>query len=119
VGPDLLGQGIVLADTKTASASLGRPLRLRSGTWGPRSTPSAYSPVHAEGSLRLVCYSSVMGEPATKERILKAVEDLPDDATLDEAIEKLCFLAKVERGIQQADAGKTISHDEVKERLLG
>ena len=35
------------------------------------------------------------------------------------AIEKLCFLAKVERGLQQANAGKTVSHDEVKERLLG
>ncbi len=64
-------------------------------------------------------YSSAMGEPVTKERILKAVEELPDDVTLDEAIEKLCFLAKVERGLQQAKAGKTVSHDEVKERLLG
>lgn len=60
-----------------------------------------------------------MGEPVTKERILKAVEELPDDVTLDEAIEKLCFLAKVERGLHQANEGKTISHDEVKERLLG
>ena len=60
-----------------------------------------------------------MGEPVTKERILKAVEELPDDVTLDEAIEKLCFLAKVEPGLQQANAGKTVSHDEVKERLLG
>jgi len=66
-----------------------------------------------------MCYVDFMGEPVAKERILKAVEELPDDATLDEAIEKLCFLAKVERGLQQANAGKTISHDEVKERLLG
>ena len=74
---------------------------------------------HAGGLCRAVCYSSAMGEPVTKERILKAVEELPDDVTLDEAIEKLCFLAKVERGLQQANAGKTVSHDEVKERLLG
>jgi predicted transcriptional regulator len=66
-----------------------------------------------------MCYIAFMGEPVAKERILKAVEELPDDATLDEAIEKLCFLAKVERGLQQANAGKTLSHDEVKERLLG
>ena len=66
-----------------------------------------------------MCYIDFMGEPVAKERILKAVEELPDDATLDEAIEKLCFLAKVERGLQQANAGKTLSHDEVKERLLG
>jgi predicted transcriptional regulator len=66
-----------------------------------------------------MCYIDVMAEPAAKERILKAVEELPDNATLDEAIEKLCFLAKVERGLQQANEGKTISHDEVRERLLG
>lgn len=60
-----------------------------------------------------------MAEPATKDRILKAVEDLPDDATLDEAIEKLCFLAKVERGVKQANEGNTVPHNEVKDRLLG
>lgn len=60
-----------------------------------------------------------MAEPANKERILKAVQELPDDVTLDEAIEKLCFLAKVERGLKQANEGSTVPHDEVKERLLG
>ncbi len=65
------------------------------------------------------CYNPLMAEPATKDRILKAVEELPDDVTLDEAIEKLCFLAKVERGLKQANEGKTVPHDEVKERLLG
>ena len=60
-----------------------------------------------------------MAQPATKDRILKALEELPDDVTLDEAIEKLCFLAKVERGLKQASEGKTVPHDEVKERLLG
>lgn len=66
-----------------------------------------------------MCYTRLMGEPITKDRIRKAVEELPDDVTLDEAIEKLCFLAKVERGLRQADEGETVSHDEVKERLLG
>ncbi len=28
-------------------------------------------------------------------------------------------LAKVERGLKQANEGKTVPHDEVKERLLG
>ena len=78
-----------------------------------------FSLEHAGGPFKRVCYSPVMGEPVTKDRILKVVQELPDDVTLDEAIEKLCFLAKVERGLQQANEGKTVSHDEVKERLLG
>ena len=53
----------------------------------------------------------------TKERIIEAVEDLPADATIEDAMERLLFLAKVERGLKEADAGKTISHMEVKERM--
>jgi len=60
-----------------------------------------------------------MAELATNDRILKAIEELPDDVTLDEAIEKLCFLAKVERGLKLANEGKRVPHDKVKERLLG
>lgn len=52
-----------------------------------------------------------------KEIIIQAVESLPDETTFEEAMERLLFLAKVERGIEQADAGETISHTEVKERL--
>jgi predicted transcriptional regulator len=52
-----------------------------------------------------------------KKKIIEAVDDLPDDATIEDAMERLLFLAKVERGLKQADAGKTIPHMEVKERM--
>ena len=32
-------------------------------------------------------------------------------------MERFLFLAKVERGLKQADAGNTISHPEVRERM--
>ena len=53
----------------------------------------------------------------TKEKIIQAVEELPANATIEDAMERLLFLAKVERGLKQADAGETISHMEVKERM--
>ena len=53
----------------------------------------------------------------TKEKIIRAVEELPPNATIEDAMERLLFLAKVERGLKQADAGETISHMEVKERM--
>ena len=34
-----------------------------------------------------MCYNPFITEPVTKKRILKAVEELPDDVTLNEAIE--------------------------------
>lgn len=58
--------------------------------------------------------------PATaKQKVLEVVELLPPDATIEDAIERLYFLAKVERGLADADAGRLVPHDEVKRRLLG
>jgi predicted transcriptional regulator len=53
----------------------------------------------------------------TKKRVLQAVQDLPDDASIEDAMERLLLLAKLDRGIEQADSGKTISHGQVKERM--
>ncbi|MFA5422274.1 MAG: hypothetical protein WC374_00255 [Phycisphaerae bacterium] len=52
-----------------------------------------------------------------KEKVLEALRELPDDASIEDAMERLLFLAKVDRGIKQADAGKIIDHTKVKERL--
>ncbi len=60
------------------------------------------------------CYSEFM---TTKEKVMRAVDDLPDDATIEDAMERLLFLAKIERGIRQADGGQTISHSMVNERM--
>ena len=60
-----------------------------------------------------------MSEFGTKKKILRVVEQLPDDATIEDAIERLYFLAKIEKGIREADAGLTVSHDEAKKRLSG
>lgn len=45
------------------------------------------------------------------------VDKSPEDATIEDAMERLFFLAKVERGMEDAEAGKTISHEEAKRRL--
>lgn len=59
-----------------------------------------------------------MPESKVKERVIDAVRDLPEDATVEDAMERLYFLAKVEEGIRQADAGETVSHDEARRRIL-
>lgn len=53
-----------------------------------------------------------------KERALEAIRTLPDGATIDEAIERLCFIAKIEEGLRQSDAGLVVSHEEIKKRFL-
>jgi predicted transcriptional regulator len=59
----------------------------------------------------------VMAARTTRDRILDALQDLPPDATVDDAIEKLVFLAKIDAGLAELDEGKGISHEEVKQRL--
>ena len=46
-------------------------------------------------------------------------EALPPEATIEDVIERLYFLAKVERGLAAADQGDVVSHDEARRRLLG
>ena len=58
-----------------------------------------------------------MAPQTRRERILEALQDLSPDATYDEAIERLIFLAKIEAGLAELDSGKSISHEEVKQRL--
>ena len=58
-----------------------------------------------------------MAQPSTKQLIRDAVEKLPADATVEDAMERLYLLAKIERGLAQADAGETLSHEEVRARL--
>jgi predicted transcriptional regulator len=52
-----------------------------------------------------------------KQRILEAVQQLPPDATIEDAMERLYFLAKVERGLADADAGRVVSHEDVRARF--
>lgn len=58
-----------------------------------------------------------MTECFTRDRIIELLRELPADATIDDAIEKLLFVARIERGIAELDAGQGVPHDEVKRRF--
>lgn len=60
-----------------------------------------------------------MSSAGLKQKMVDTVERLPDDATVEDAIERLYFLAKVERGLEQSETGQTTSHEDVKKRFLG
>ena len=53
----------------------------------------------------------------TKEQILQAIRELPDEATVEDAMERLDLLCKVERGIAQADADRKVSQEEARTRM--
>ncbi len=48
-----------------------------------------------------------------------AVEHLPEDATVEDAMDRLYFLAKVARGLDAADRGEVVSHEQARRAALG
>ena len=53
----------------------------------------------------------------TKQKVIRAVQALPADASFEDAMERLLFLAKIEKGLDQANAGQTISHEKVRQKM--
>ncbi|HLP60923.1 MAG TPA: hypothetical protein VK186_23220, partial [Candidatus Deferrimicrobium sp.] len=52
-----------------------------------------------------------------KEQVIKLVETLPEEVTLDDIMSELYFKTQVDRGLMELDEGKGIPHEEVEMRL--
>ena len=56
--------------------------------------------------------------PSTTRTLLEqTLKHLPEDASLDQAIEQLLFLATIEEGLQDLDKGRSVSHNDVLTRF--
>lgn len=49
----------------------------------------------------------------SKEALLKHIDLLPDEISIDELIDKLIFIEKLEQRIKESDLNKTVTHEEV------
>ena len=47
-----------------------------------------------------------MPEQLTRDQIIEALREMPADATADDAIERIIFLAKIEEGLSELEAAK-------------
>lgn len=54
---------------------------------------------------------------AAKETAKNIIDNLPDEASMDDIINALYIWIKVERGEREIREGKGISHEEAKQRL--
>ena len=52
-----------------------------------------------------------------KQNAIKLIEQLPDDSSFEDIMEKLLFLQKVEEGLEDIRHGRVTTHEEVKKRL--
>lgn len=53
-----------------------------------------------------------------KERALVTIQNLPDDATVEDILESVIFADKVNAGLSEMDAGKAIPHAEIKKMVF-
>jgi len=70
------------------------------------------------GSWLLEVPEEVARVPSAKKQALEMIDRLPDKATWDDIKYEIYVRKKIARGIDAADAGKVISHEEVKKRFL-
>jgi len=52
-----------------------------------------------------------------KSKVIETLDSLPEDFNTEELIERLIFIDKVEKGLQDLEEGRTISFEEAKDRI--
>ncbi|MBM3436737.1 MAG: hypothetical protein FJY07_11035 [Bacteroidetes bacterium] len=53
----------------------------------------------------------------TKEILYQTINGLPDHFTFDELIDRILLLHKIEIGLEQSEAGKTLTDEQAREKL--
>ena len=53
----------------------------------------------------------------TKEKVRKTIDRLPDNFTVDQVVEELVVLNKIEEGLKDVENGRVFSTEQVKKEL--
>jgi hypothetical protein len=54
---------------------------------------------------------------AIRDDVIKALQDLPDDATADDIADRVYFVIMIEQRLADLDAGKEVSDDDARKQL--
>jgi predicted transcriptional regulator len=60
----------------------------------------------------------VLNMSLLKDEAKRIIEDLPENATWDDLMYQLYVKKRVETGLKEVENGQTMTHEEVKKRLL-
>ncbi len=55
--------------------------------------------------------------PSIKQKVIKMIQSLPEEITVDDIMEELYFKLQVDEGLRELDEGKGISQEEVEKRM--
>ena len=60
---------------------------------------------------------TIMANATVKEKVISAIEQLPNNVTFEDVMEHIYFLQKIETGLHQVAAGETSSHEEAVQQM--
>jgi predicted transcriptional regulator len=52
-----------------------------------------------------------------KEKVIETLEKLPQEFSVEELVDRLLFIDKIDRGLKDVEEGKVISLEEAKDRV--
>jgi len=58
-----------------------------------------------------------MPDTSLKQKVIESIEKLPENASLDDIIERIYFIHKIEVGLKQSEQGDVISHKDVLKKI--
>lgn len=53
----------------------------------------------------------------TKTQLINTLNQLPENITIDQVIDHLIFVEKVQKGLEDSENGRVFTHDEAKQKL--
>lgn len=56
-------------------------------------------------------------QQTVKEHMVQIIESQPEDSSFDEILRELAFARMIERGLDDVDQGRTVSHEEVRREV--
>jgi hypothetical protein len=53
----------------------------------------------------------------TKDKIISGIKSMPDSVTIDDILDQIMLVEKIEKGIEQSDNNQVVSDDELDNQL--
>ena len=83
----------------------------------PSAGPTRSRPLRPAHGVVRGCSPARMAAETARDRIIEALKALPRDATYEDVIERIVFLAKIEEGLAELDRGDGVPHEAAGRRL--
>ena len=58
-----------------------------------------------------------MSAPTIKQKVINSIKKLPQDASIDDIMERIYFIHKVEVGLKQSEQEEVVSHVDVLKQI--